>query len=289
MKKRNDWKNTSDRSNAKGKPPVQTNPTEVRALRANPTEAPTDKSILKNSAFKQSDPVEWLWEPLIPFGKVTIVQGDKGTGKSTLMLTIAAMLSSGIKPPTMRNGKLFPSEKIEPQNVFCAPTGEELADCTLPRFICNGGDVNRFAYSDEFALRTLLREDDVRSAIEQSNAKLMIVDPVRAFLLTDEMKYYSRSRRMIHTMLSKIAAETGCAIVLVRYMNKTETAMRGCNGLGIMEIANYADSILLVENKERETGLRTIRVMRSNYAESDRTPIGMKLDDERRLHFVDIG
>ena len=93
---------------------------------------------------------------------------------------------------------------------------------------------------------------------------------------------------MIHTILSKVAEETGCAIVLVRYKNKTETAMRAHNTLGKTEIADYADSVLLVENKEREMGLRTVRVMKSNYAESDCTPIGMELDDERRLHFVDM-
>ena len=50
--------------------------------------------------------VEWLWKPLIPKAKVTIVQGDGGEGKTTMMLAVAAMLSRGIKPPTMVNGSL---------------------------------------------------------------------------------------------------------------------------------------------------------------------------------------
>ena len=37
--------------------------------------------------------IDWLWEPMIPYGKVTIVEGDGGDGKTTLILTVAAMLS----------------------------------------------------------------------------------------------------------------------------------------------------------------------------------------------------
>ena len=50
--------------------------------------------------------VEWLWKPMIPFGDVTIVQGDGGDGKTTMMLTIAAKLSKGVLPPSLEDGLL---------------------------------------------------------------------------------------------------------------------------------------------------------------------------------------
>ena len=43
--------------------------------------------------------IDWLWEPMIPYGKVTIVEGDGGDGKTTPILTVAAMLSRGRTAP----------------------------------------------------------------------------------------------------------------------------------------------------------------------------------------------
>ena len=39
--------------------------------------------------------VDWLWYPYIPFGKVTIVQGDPGEGKTMLLMSLIARLSNG--------------------------------------------------------------------------------------------------------------------------------------------------------------------------------------------------
>lgn len=64
--------------------------------------------------------VDWLWKPFIPFGKVSIVQGDGGEGKTTLILKIAAMLTQGYLPPTMHDGHLDEPVKVEPMTVFYA-------------------------------------------------------------------------------------------------------------------------------------------------------------------------
>ena len=50
--------------------------------------------IIKASEIEPKE-VKWLWYPYIPFGKVTLLQGDPGDGKSKLMLSIAALLSKG--------------------------------------------------------------------------------------------------------------------------------------------------------------------------------------------------
>lgn len=49
--------------------------------------------------------IEWLWYPFIPYGKVTLLQGDPGDGKSTFMLTIAALLTRGEPLPFTETGK----------------------------------------------------------------------------------------------------------------------------------------------------------------------------------------
>ena len=57
-------------------------------------EKKTELKMIKMSEV-QSQEIEWLWYPFIPYGKLTIVQGDPGDGKTTLILNIAAKLSKG--------------------------------------------------------------------------------------------------------------------------------------------------------------------------------------------------
>ena len=247
----------------------------------------TDTPVVRWASTVEIKTVEWLWKPLIPKAKVTIVQGDGGEGKTTMMLAVAAMLSRGIKPPTMLNGSLLPQETCEPINIFYASTEEEIADSALPRFIRNGGDVERFAFSGELSRHLLLKEEDIRSAIEQSNAGLMIIDPVQAFLPVGATMTNVNAMRPIFTMLSNVAMETGCSIVLIGHMNKNEGAKDIHRGLGSADIAASVRSILLV-HREREQNMSIVRAVKSNFDESDYSPIGLALDAERKLYFVDM-
>ena len=66
--------------------------------------------------------VNWLWKPFIPYGKVTIVEGDGGEGKTTMILAVAAMLSRGIQPPSLVNRHLEEEQAVEPITIFMRPT-----------------------------------------------------------------------------------------------------------------------------------------------------------------------
>ena len=70
--------------------------------------------------------VKWLWYPFIPYGKLTIIQGDPGDGKSTFILNIAAMLSKG-------EGFDDDMESGEPVNVIYQTAEDGLADTVKPR------------------------------------------------------------------------------------------------------------------------------------------------------------
>ena len=247
----------------------------------------TDMPIVRWASTVEIKTVEWLRKPLIPKAKVTIVQGDGGEGKTTMMLAVAAMLSRGIKPPTMQNGSLLPQEACEPINIFYASTEEEIADSALPRFLRNGGDMERFAFSGELSRHLLLKEDDIRSAIEQSRAGLMIIDPVQAFLPVGATMTNVNAMRPIFTMLSNVAMETGCSIVLIGHMNKNEGAKDIHRGLGSADIAASVRSILLVHRKKEEN-MSIVRAVKSNFDESDYSPIGLALNADRKLYFVDM-
>ena len=72
--------------------------------------------------------VEWLWKPLILYGKVTIIEGDGGDGKTTMILTVAAMLSQGIQPPTLERGHLLSTQKVDPVTTFYLTNEDEVSD-----------------------------------------------------------------------------------------------------------------------------------------------------------------
>ena len=67
--------------------------------------------------------VKWLWKPYIPFGKLTIIQGDPGEGKTTLALRLAAACSSGTALPSM--------EIAQPFNVIYQTAEDGLGDTVL--------------------------------------------------------------------------------------------------------------------------------------------------------------
>ena len=88
-------------------------------------ETKTELQLIKLSEI-QSQEVSWLWFPFIPYGKLTIIQGDPGDGKTTFILNIAAKLSKG---ESLDGGMNF----IEPLNVIYQSAEDGLADTVKPR------------------------------------------------------------------------------------------------------------------------------------------------------------
>ena len=97
---------------------------------------------LINMSDVQAEEIKWLWYPFIAYGKMTIVQGDPGDGKSTLVLNIAAKLSRG--------ERLEPEMNIDnPVNVIYQTAEDGLADTVKPRLEQAGADCSRISIIDE--------------------------------------------------------------------------------------------------------------------------------------------
>lgn len=229
--------------------------------------------------------IEWLWRPFIPQSKVTIIEGDGGEGKTTAILAVSAMLSRGIQPPALVNGHLEMEQKAEPVTVFYASNEDEIADSTIPRFLRNGGDLSRFAYSGELEHHITLNEAEITSIITETNAKLFIIDPLQSFLPPGTYMGNVTKMRSIFTMLSNVAKNTGCAIVLIGHLNKNEAGKDIHRGLGSADISASVRSILLVGMDKNDRSRRFIRAIKSNFDEADYTPLAMVLDENRVLSF----
>ncbi len=92
--------------------------------------------------------VKWLWYPYIPFGKITLLQGDPGDGKSKFMLALSALLTDG-KPLPFQEAE----EASGPMTVIYQTTEDDADDTVVPRFIASGGNRDNLIFiSSMFSL-----------------------------------------------------------------------------------------------------------------------------------------
>ena len=114
--------------------------------------------VVKASEIEPKE-VKWLWYPYIPFGKVTLLQGDPGDGKSKLMLSIAALLSKGEALP-------FTDEETEPMTIIYQTTEDDADDTVVPRFNSASGDGENLIFIKEDEKSLSFGDNRIAEAIE---------------------------------------------------------------------------------------------------------------------------
>ena len=124
--------------------------------------------------------VNWLWYPYIPYGKLTIVQGDPGEGKTTFILHLAALLTKGETLPCEET-----AERREPVNVIYQNAEDSLEDTIKPRLLEAGADCNRVLVIDESIDCLSMTDERLVRAIKETGAKMVVLDPIQAYLGAD--------------------------------------------------------------------------------------------------------
>lgn len=195
-------------------------------------------------------PVDWLWYPFIPFGKITMIQGDPGEGKTTLALRLAAACSIGSALPGM--------EPREPFTVLYQTAEDGLGDTVKPRLKDAGADEGRIFCIDESDQSLSLLDERIEAAIVQTGAKLMILDPVQGYLGDKVDMNRANEIRSVLKKVAAVAERTGCAIVLVGHLNKAQGSHSSYRGLGSIDFRAAARSVLLVGRLRNEPHLRVI-------------------------------
>lgn len=193
----------------------------------------------------ESQQIKWLWYPFIPYGKLSIVQGDPGDGKSTLILNIAAKLSMGECIDENMN-------ITEPVNVIYQTAEDGLADTVKPRLEAANADCSRISIIDESDKSVSMTDDRIEEAIKRENAKLCIFDPIQAYLGGDTDMNRANEAREMTKKLGSIAERTGCAIVLIGHMNKGSGAKAAYRGMGSIDFFAVARSVMLIYLTEKE-------------------------------------
>ena len=139
--------------------------------------------------------VRWLWYPFIAIGKITLLQGDPGDGKSTLMMNLIAELSTGGATP---DGQAFG----RPQRVIYQCSEDGVSDTIKPRLEKCGADCRNIAFINEEIHSGLTLDDErIRQAIIDFRPRLVVIDPIQAYLGSDsDLQIAGRARRLMHRL-----------------------------------------------------------------------------------------
>ena len=239
----------------------------------------TERGILGNDSIGvkltevETLPIEWLWRGRIPFGKITILDGDPGVGKSLLALTIASCVSTGRPLPGSTFGwqggvilitpEDSPEDTIKPrmEAVGCDPSQVHLLNTT----------VTYDAKTQEVYERPLsLSQDlkDLEMGIIRNQAILVVIDPLMAVLGRNIDSSRDQDVREVLTPLAQIAERTGCAILIIRHLNKGNSAnslYRGAGSIGITAAARVA---LLVAHDPVDEQKRVFATIKTTSARS---------------------
>jgi hypothetical protein len=227
----------------------------------------TSRAAMTVLADVEPRPVDWLWRDRIPLGMLTIFDGDPGLGKSTVLLDISARLSRGDRMP---DGSPGPAAA----GTVLLTAEDDLARVVRPRFDAARGDPSKVTTVriQEGALvrdAAITAEDllDVEEAIHWIGARLVIIDPLMAYLPTEVNSNRDQDVRRSLVHVRDLAERTGVAVVVVRHLNKAiggSALYRGGGSIGIIGAAR--SGLLLAADPDAPDDGRVLALVKSNLA-----------------------
>ena len=220
--------------------------------------------------------VEWLWYPYIPYGKITIIEGDPGEGKTTLVLMLAAALSKGLPPPCDDD------REREPIHIIYQTAEDGIDDTIKPRLEKAGADCSMIRVIDETEKELCMTDERLEKAIVETKAKLIILDPIQAYIGAKVDMHRANEIRPVLKHLGMIAEKHNCAIILIGHMNKAAGSKSTYRGLGSIDIQATARSVLLVARLQNKPNIRIMAHDKSSLAPIG-DAIGFEMTEEQGM------
>lgn len=220
----------------------------------------------------EPEQVHWLWEGYLPRGKVSILDGDPGLGKSMLCCDLAASITTG--RPIGGSGS-----SRAPAGVVIVSCEDGATDTVRPRLEVAGADLTR-----AYHLRAIrepngserlpiipLDLDDIEEAVRLHGAELLIIDPLTGYLGKSTNTWKDQDIRRALAPLAMLAERLGCAVLVVRHLTKGDHARAIQAGGGSMGIVGLARVGMLVDHDPDDPSKRLLAITKCNVGPEART------------------
>ena len=243
---------------------------------------------LINMEQVEIEKIDWLLYPFIPFGKVTIVQGDPGEGKTTMVLQIIAKLTKG--EAVLPSGSDEPALEgktmaLEPVNVIYQTAEDGLGDTIKPRLLSAGADCSRVMVIDDNNQALTMMDARLEEAIIKTKVRLIVLDPIQGFLGAAVDMHRANEIRPLMKRIAVLAEKYHCAIILIGHMNKNSNGKSSYRGLGSIDFQAAARSVLIVGRIKDEPEIRVVCHVKSSLAPEGKS-IAFRLDKDTGFEWI---
>ena len=243
---------------------------------------------LINMEQVEIEKIDWLLYPFIPFGKVTIVQGDPGEGKTTMVLQIIAKLTKG--EAVLPSGSDEPALEgktmaLEPVNVIYQTAEDGLGDTIKPRLLSAGADCSRVMVIDDNNQALTMMDARLEEAIIKTKVRLVVLDPIQGFLGAAVDMHRANEIRPLMKRIAVLAEKYHCVIILIGHMNKNSNGKSSYRGLGSIDFQAAARSVLIVGRIKDEPEIRVVCHVKSSLAPEGKS-IAFRLDKDTGFEWI---
>lgn len=248
----------------------------IQLAQAGETARPFDRSMqrgervvkIRCGADIKPLPITWLWPGWVPAGKLTILAGAAGTGKTTLALALAAVLTSGGRWPDgseckqLGNVLIWSSEDVADDTLVprLIASGADLARCHFIEGIAQDGESVPFDPSQDIA--------DLRRAVEAiGGVSLLLIDPIVSAVAGD-MHRANDVRRSLQAVVD-FADAHGCAVIGITHFAKGGAGKAPQDRVIGSQAFGALARMVLVTAKEEGSNRRVMARAKSNIAPDD--------------------
>jgi hypothetical protein len=224
------------------------------------TAAAEDVEVVCMADVEPSDP-PWLWEGRVALKTITLLVGDPGLGKSTVLLDLAARVSTGRPFPG-------PTERREPAGVVLLGAEDALDFVVRPRLDALDADVSRIyvikAVLDKRRRRPVSLETDlqrVEEVLENFDARLFIIDPLSAYMGRNVNTWKDSDVRAIMDPIADMSERRSLATIGLLHLNKATERDALHRSQGSTAFVAAARSVLALAPDPDDADHKTRRVL----------------------------